>query len=66
MVSFVTGAVAVVLSACDPSAISTPPSALCSEAGAQCQLPEGPLGVCERAPCPPGDAQPCFDCVPQH
>ena len=45
---------------------SAGPSATCTEAGVQCQLPEGPLGVCERSPCPSGEAPPCFSCTPQH
>ncbi len=54
------------LVACDPGAISTAPPARCSEPGMQCQLPEGPLGVCERSPCPPGKSAPCFQCISQH
>jgi hypothetical protein len=54
------------LLACDSSPLSVPPTAACSEAGVQCQLPEGPLGVCERSPCAPGAAPPCFKCTPQH
>ena len=38
---------------CEPMSVTSPASAVCSEAGVQCQLPEGPLGVCERAPCAP-------------
>lgn len=52
--------------ACDGSSLSAPPSAACREAGAQCQLPEGPLGVCERGACGAGESEPCFACVPQH
>ena len=55
-----------VLLACDPGAFSTGPPASCTESGAQCQLPEGPLGVCERSQCLPGAAPPCFQCTPQH
>ena len=51
---------------CEPMSVSSPASAVCSEAGVQCQLPEGPLGVCERAPCPPGTSAPCLTCVSQH
>lgn len=57
---------ALVLMACDPSSLSTVPPAACTASGAQCQLPEGPLGVCERSQCPPGDTSPCFKCTPQH
>ncbi len=52
--------------ACDGSAVSDPVSTRCREAAAQCQLPEGPLGVCERRPCGVGEDGPCFACVPQH
>jgi hypothetical protein len=51
---------------CGPGAVSAPPSARCTEPGAQCQLVDGPLGVCERADCAPGATPPCFRCVPQH
>ncbi|RIL05370.1 MAG: hypothetical protein DCC71_10575 [Proteobacteria bacterium] len=54
------------VAACEPGAVSEAPSARCAEAGAQCALPDGPLGVCERAPCRAGEAAPCFACVPQH
>lgn len=55
-----------VLSGCDLDSISASPPAACSETGAQCQLGDGPLGVCERAPCAGGEAPPCFQCTPQH
>jgi hypothetical protein len=42
------------------------PSQTCREAGMQCTLPEGPLGVCERTTCPSGTSAPCFRCTPQH
>ena len=42
------------------------PSHYCEEAGRQCVLPEGPLGVCERTRCRPGEEEPCFQCTPQH
>jgi hypothetical protein len=51
--------------ACDSGFVSEPPSE-CKEAGTQCQLVTGPLGVCERAPCVPGTEPPCFVCTPQH
>ena len=51
---------------CDPGALSTVAPATCAESGAQCQLPAGPLGVCERSRCPPGAAPPCFECTPEH
>jgi hypothetical protein len=52
--------------ACDPGSLATPAPAACAEAGAQCQLAQGPLGVCERSPCAAGAAPPCFRCTPQH
>jgi len=52
--------------ACDPGSHSGPALARCEEAGVQCQLPEGPLGVCERTTCATGATPPCFLCVPQH
>ena len=51
---------------CEPGLLLTSPGPGCSESGMQCQLPEGPLGVCERAPCDPGETPPCFQCTPQH
>lgn len=53
-------------SACEPGAVSPAPTDRCEEAGVQCALPDGPLGVCERTTCPPGAPAPCFACVPQH
>lgn len=38
----------------------------CSEAYAQCQLPEGPIGVCQEVSCGQGQLAPCFNCVSQH
>jgi len=55
-----------VLLACDPSSLSTGPSDICTESGARCQLSKGPLGVCERSQCAPGETPPCFQCTPQH
>ena len=54
------------VAACDSRSPSNNPSAVCTEPGAQCALPDGPLGVCERSPCPEGAASPCFRCTPQH
>ena len=50
---------------CDLGSVSAPTTA-CVEAATQCQLPDGPLGVCERTSCAPGKQPPCFQCVPQH
>lgn len=55
-----------VLGACDASQFSEVPSLHCVEPGTQCQLPEGPLGVCESLPCLPGQSPPCFRCTSQH
>lgn len=54
------------LSGCDATSFTEAPPASCTESGVQCQLAEGPLGVCERAPCPEGQASPCFKCTSQH
>lgn len=51
---------------CEPSSTAPAAGAVCREAGVQCALPGGPLGVCERAACPAGAADPCFVCVSQH
>ena len=57
---------ACMLTACDATTFTEGPLAICTESGVQCQLAEGPLGVCERAPCPEGKASPCFKCTSQH
>ena len=57
---------ALALTACDISSPTSAPVAACSETGAQCQLPNGPLGVCERSPCEAGLEPPCHRCTPQH
>ena len=41
----------IVLTGCDAALLSEGPTSSCTEAGEQCQLPEGPLGVCERTRC---------------
>lgn len=51
---------------CGPGSLSQSPSAVCTESGTQCRLPDGPLGVCERSACPVGSEGPCFACTPQH
>lgn len=38
----------------------------CVKAYEQCQLPDGPLGVCNPAPCTSGQSPPCLECVSQH
>lgn len=53
--------------ACDPSVSSAPtPGAACTTIGSQCQLPDGPLGVCQEIPCASGTPRPCFKCTSQH
>ena len=59
-------AIGISLVACDAGFLTEAPSASCTEAGVQCRLETGPLGVCERTSCPPGAAPPCFACTPQH
>lgn len=63
---------------CDADFVQSGPVRICAEAGVQCMLPEGPLGVCERMPCGGGGGDtgedtgargaegPCFVCTPQH
>ncbi|MBM4270417.1 MAG: hypothetical protein FJ144_28065 [Deltaproteobacteria bacterium] len=51
---------------CDGLQTSPPIPSTCSRIGAQCQLPGGPLGVCQETPCDEGVAAPCFACTPQH
>jgi hypothetical protein len=51
---------------CDLSELAGPAPGPCGESGAQCQLPDGPLGVCERSTCGGDEAPPCFACTPQH
>jgi hypothetical protein len=45
---------------------SSPSAARCTAVADPCELPSGPLGVCERAACAPGETPPCFQCTPQH
>lgn len=59
-------AATLLLAGCDLGSSSGPPPATCAAAGMQCQLPDGPLGVCERTQCAPGHSEPCFQCVSQH
>ncbi len=66
LVSGLLAAALPVLIACNPGSLSSDPPVRCAETGVQCQLPEGPLGVCERSPCAPGEIPPCFKCTPQH
>jgi hypothetical protein len=65
--AIVAGLLAALASACDPAGlISEPPSATCARVGAKCQLADGPLGVCESAPCTADAAPPCLVCTAQH
>ena len=60
------GAILLLGEGCDLDSISSSAPTTCREAGSQCALPEGPLGVCERTTCAPGEPPPCFRCTPQH
>jgi hypothetical protein len=51
---------------CEDSFFESGPAMRCTEVAAQCVLPDGPLGVCERTPCEAGSEAPCFVCTPQH
>jgi hypothetical protein len=53
------------LVACDFGSRGAPPET-CTESGVQCQLPAGPLGVCERSRCGATETAPCFQCISQH
>ncbi len=65
--SFVLVLVCATGSGCDLDSMSSPAlTEHCSQLGAQCQLAEGPLGVCENIACDSGAEPPCFRCVDQH
>ena len=52
---------------CDLDSFAEPSvAASCSSIGSQCSLPNGPLGVCQEAPCVGGAKPPCFKCTAQH
>jgi len=53
------------LCGCDGS-MSTPLTGACTEIGAQCERPEGPLGVCQAVACSASTPAPCFRCTAQH
>jgi hypothetical protein len=57
---------ALLILACEPGSVSTSSPSHCTEVGSQCQLSNGPLGVCERSACSSGATPPCFSCTPQH
>jgi hypothetical protein len=62
----VAGALALgLLGGCD-TPLSTPVTGACTEIGAQCQRPDGPLGVCQAVPCSADASAPCFLCTAQH
>ena len=56
---------ALALSGCPERKAKGPPKR-CTEAYAQCQRPEGPIGVCQEVTCAAGQLAPCFTCVSQH
>lgn len=58
--------VAFAVAGCDAMPVEAPPPATCTSIGARCQLADGPVGVCQDAPCAPGATPPCFQCTPQH
>lgn len=45
---------------------SKQPSAACSKPFEQCQLPDGPLGVCQEVDCKGEHVGPCLVCMSQH
>jgi hypothetical protein len=49
-----------------PELDTKPVSATCVKQYEKCKLPNGPLGVCDTAPCKAGEPGPCFKCNPQH
>lgn len=51
---------------CDSAFVAESPRSVCEDAGAQCALATGVLGVCERAACDAGADPPCYVCTPQH
>jgi hypothetical protein len=51
---------------CDAGMLSAPPPAACAAIGSHCQLPDGPLGVCQAVACAAGTPAPCFTCTAQH
>ena len=59
-------ALALCIAGCDLEDTAPPPTPVCTEVGARCELPDGPLGVCERQTCRKGETPPCFQCTPQH
>lgn len=65
-IAWLLASVALFLTACDASVLESAAPTVCTEAGAQCQLPTGPLGVCERSQCPADAIGPCYDCISQH
>ncbi len=63
----VTILLATLCSACESGSMSDAAiPAACSQIGAQCQRPEGPIGVCQETHCAAGAQPPCFTCTSQH
>jgi hypothetical protein len=54
------------LAACPGAEVATPKPKICQSVGQQCQMPEGPLGVCNVSTCEAGQRQPCLKCISQH
>lgn len=58
---------ALLLAGCPTGPSSSPaPGDACVERYAKCRLPDGPLGVCNDAPCEEGETEPCLRCMSQH
>jgi len=67
VVAILLGATLAANAGCDFAGFTTPPvPESCSAIGAHCQHPDGPIGVCQEAPCAPGAVPLCFACTPQH
>jgi len=53
-------------SACDSMSEPAVPAS-CAETGNRCQLPDGPVGVCQETACAAAESTPpCFKCTSQH
>lgn len=59
-------AAALACAGCDGTGVMPAVSSSCTRIGSQCQLPGGPLGVCQQVDCAAGATPPCFTCVSQH
>lgn len=59
---------ALALSGCGESRAISPARAptVCERAGQPCQLPDGPMGVCNESLAAQCDTPPCLACFSQH